>query len=58
MLSNVRKQLAIVVFNQTLLKLEGIVHLLGTIFSGGSIHTYCTSEYLVQQDGLCGIESK
>ncbi len=40
-----------------LLKHEEIVHLLGTIFSGGLIHIY-SSEYLSQQDGVRGIESK
>ncbi len=35
-----------------------IVHLLWTIFSGGLVHIWCFSEYLGQQDGVCGIESK
>ncbi len=34
------------------------MHLLGTIFSGGLIHIWCSSEYLGQQNGVCGIESK
>ncbi len=35
-LSNFLKQLVTVVFNQTLLKQEEIVHLLGNIFSGSN----------------------
>ncbi len=30
-----------------------MVHLLGTIFSSGWIHIWCSSEYLGQQDGVC-----
>ncbi len=46
------KQLLIVVLT------EEIVHLFGTIFSGGLIHIWSSGEYLGQQDGVCGIESK
>ena len=33
-------------------------HLLGTIFSGGRIHIWCSSEYFWQQDGVCGNQNK
>ena len=29
------------------------MHLLGTIFNGGLIHIWWSSEYLGQQDGVC-----
>lgn len=34
------------------------VHLLGTIFNGGLIHLWCSSEYFKQRDGVCVIKSK
>lgn len=34
-----------IVFKQTLLKQEEMVHLWGTIFSGGLICIWCSSEY-------------
>ena len=40
-----------------LLQQEEMVHLLGTIISGGLIHIWCCSEYLWQQDGVCETES-
>ncbi len=52
-LTNFLKQLGTAVFQQLLLKQEEILHLLGTIFSGGLIHIWCSSEYLQQQDCMC-----
>ncbi len=43
-------------FCQTLLKQDKIVHLLGTIFSVGLIHSWC--KYFWQQNVVCGTESK
>lgn len=43
---------------QTMCLKEEIVHLIGTIFSGGLIHIWFSSEYLWQKDGVCGTESK
>ncbi len=40
-----------------LLEQGDIVHLLRITFSGGLIHIWCSSEFLGQQDGVCGIES-
>lgn len=34
------------------------MHLSGTIFCGRLIHIRCSSEYLGQQNGMCGDESK
>ncbi len=34
------------------------MNLLGTIFSGGLRHILCSSEYLQQQEGDCGINPR
>ncbi len=34
------------------------MYLLGTIFSCGLIHIWCSTEYLQQQGFVCGIDSK
>ncbi len=62
-LSNFLKQLVIVVFiksyaDRRKFVVHLLVHLLGTVFSGGLMHIWCASEFLGQQDGACGIQSK
>lgn len=44
--------------DETMCSKEEILHLIGTIFSGGLIHIWFSSEYLWQKDGVCGTESK
>ncbi len=34
------------------------MHLLGTSFNCGLIHIWCSSEYLWQQDNVCGMDSR
>lgn len=51
-LSNFLKLLVTVVF------INHYSNMLGTIFSGGWLHIWCSSKYLWQLDSVCEIESK